>query len=393
MDQTFDFDAITADQLRLLGGSKWSAGPDVIGAFVAEMDFGTAPTVVQAIHAATDRGLLGYLPSGLATTLGHATARWCADAYGWTVRPEHVHPVADVITTLEITIEHFSRPGSAVIVPTPTYMKFLTVPPALGRRVIEVPMLQSSGRAELDLEGLDKAFREGGDLLLLCNPFNPLGRVFTPDELVAVSEVVSRHGGRVYADEVHAPIVYPGARHTAYASVSETAAAHTVTGTSAAKAWNLAGMKCAQVIFSNDADAARWPQISPMVGHGASNLGVIANTAAFSTGRAWLDQVVGYNDRNRKLLAELVAEHLPGVRYTPPEGTFVAWLDCRGAGLGDRPAAFFREHAAVALTEGVTCGADAAGFVRLAFATPRPILEEMLLRMGKALARFGGGRG
>lgn len=152
-----------------------------------------------------------------------------------------------------------------------------------------------------------------------------------------------------------------------YATISDAAAAHTVTGTSAAKAWSLAGLKCAQVIFSNETDAARWPEIAPVHGHGASTLGFVATTAAYDSGRQWLDDVRHYLDGNRMLLAELVTEHLPSVRYTP-DGTFVGWLDCRDLGLGD----------------GHSCGAP--GFARLIFATPRPALREIVARMGHALS-------
>jgi cystathionine beta-lyase len=172
-----------------------------------------------------------------------------------------------------------------------------------------------------------------------------------------------------------------------YASISSETAAHTVTATSASKAWNLPGLKCAQLIVSNDADASVWEEIGPMASHGASTLGVIAGATAYSEGRDWLDAVVEYNDRNRLRLSELLAEHLPGVRYTAPEGTYIAWLDCRELGLGDHPADFFREHAGVATTDGVACGAPGEGFVRFIFATPRPIIEQAVTQMAEALAR------
>jgi cystathionine beta-lyase len=263
-------------------------------------------------------------------------------------------------------------------------MPFLTVPPSMGRELIQVPLLSTDDGWSLDLDGLDAAYRAGGHLLILCNPYNPVGKVFTTEELLAVSEVVSRHGGRVFSDEIHSPLVYPGARHVPYASLSDETAAHTVTATSASKAFNLPGLKCAQIILTNDADAEVWERIGFMASHGAANLGVVANTVAFTAGRPWLDEVVGYLDSNRRVLADLVGKHLPGVRYRPPEGTYIGWLDCRALDLGV-PADFFREHAGVALTDGAACGEAGAGHVRLVFATPRPILEEAVSRMGDAL--------
>jgi cystathionine beta-lyase len=206
--------------------------------------------------------------------------------------------------------------------------------------------------------------------------------VYTAGELAAVAAVVERHGGRVFADEIHAPLVYPGGRHVPYASVSPVAAGHAVTAVSASKAWNLPGLKCAQLIVSNDADAAAWERAWPLYMHDASTLGARASIAAYAAGGDWLSDVVGYLDGSRHLLADLVAGQLPGVGYTPPEGTYLAWLDCRGLDLAPSAADFFHERAGVLATDGADCGTAGQGFVRVNFATPRPILAEMVRRMG-----------
>ncbi|MDP9429745.1 MAG: aminotransferase class I/II-fold pyridoxal phosphate-dependent enzyme [Actinomycetota bacterium] len=378
------FDDLTVEQLRALGGLKWSLYPGALGAFVAEADFGTAPAVTEALHAAVGAGAFGYLPPALLAGMSEAYAAWSRDRYGWAVPPERVRPLADVLAGLGAAIEHFSRPGSKVILPTPAYMPFLTFPLALGREVIEVPMARDGDRYGYDLDALDAAFRAGGHLLVLCNPHNPIGRVLEPAEMVAVAEVVDRHGGRVFSDEIHAPLVFPGHRHVPYASLDDVTAGHAVTATSASKAWNLPGLKCAQLVLSNAADAATWAQVGSFAEHGASTLGVVANTTAYTGGAGWLDDVLGYLDGNRRLLAELIGTHLPGVRYTPPEGTYLAWLDCRELDLAE-PGAFFLEQAGVALTDGALCGAAGTGFVRLNVATPRPVLTEVVERMGAAL--------
>jgi cystathionine beta-lyase len=379
------FDDVTIDELRAGGSLKWSLYPEAIGSFVAEMDFGTAPAVTKALHAAVDAAAFGYLPPALLQGMSEAYAAWSADRYGWAVPPERVRPLADVLAGLAAAIEHFSRPGSPVILPTPAYMPFLVVPPALGREVLEVPMARDGDRYVYDLDALDAAFRAGGHLLVLCNPHNPIGRVLEPAEMTAVAEVVERHGGRVFSDEIHAPLVYEGHRHVPYAALGEVPAGHAVTATSASKAWNLPGLKCAQLVLSNDADADLWARAGLHAEHGASTLGVVANTAAYTGGAGWLDDVLAYLDGNRLLLAELVAEHLPGVRYTPPEGTYLAWLDFRKLGLPE-PGAFFLEHAGVALTDGSLCGAAGEQFARLTIATPRPVLVRTVEQMGAALA-------
>lgn len=383
------FDGITEDVLRSRGSMKWNAFPGAIGAWVAEMDFGMAPPVRDALGSALDDGVTGYLPTALSADLSRATADWYARTSGWEIDPSRIHPMPDVISAFEVAIERFSAPGSAVIVPTPAYMPFLFVPEKLGRRVIQVPSIEIDGRMTMDLDGISAAFDDGGGLMVLCNPHNPLGTVFAPDELTTLAEVVDAKGGRVFSDEIHAPLVYAPARHVPYASVSGVAAGHTVTAVSASKAWNLAGLKCAQIVLSNDADAAAWEEFGAWAGHGTSTLGVIANTAAYTAGGPWLDDVVDYLDGNRRLLVELVAEHAPKARIRMPEGTYIALVDLRAYGLEGDLGEWFRDNAGVAMTDGLACGEAAAGHVRFVFSLPRPLLREAVERIGRALAEVG----
>jgi cystathionine beta-lyase len=379
---TFD---LTIEQLRAAGGLKWSLFPEHIGAFVAEMDFGTAEPVLRALHDHVERGPLGYLPPHLVDELADAWCGFAAERFDWQVPAARVRPLADVVSGLVVAIEHFSAPGAPVILPTPAYMPFLVVPRELGRDIIEVPMAVEDGHCVYDLDALDAAYDAGGSLLVLCNPHNPIGRVLTREEMVDVSEVVERHGGRVFSDEIHAPLVYDGHRHVPYASVSPVTAAHTVTAVSASKAWNLPGLKCAQLVLSDDADAERWAEVGTFPEHGASNPGVVANITAYTAGGPWLDAVLEHLDGHRRLLGELLVEHLPDVRWTAPEGTYLAWLDCRGLGLGDHPGEFFHEHAGVALTDGPLCGAVGAGFARYNFATPRRVMEQTVEQLARSL--------
>lgn len=379
------FDAITEPELRAAGSLKWTMYPDAIGAFVAEMDFGVAPAITEAIDRSLNDGLTGYLPPRLAADLQQATARRYAEHHGWSISADQVRLVPDVIVAFEFAIENFTSPDAAIIVPTPAYMPFLSVPPRLGRRVIEVPSIQQDGRWVMDLDGVAAAFADGGELLVLCNPHNPLGTVATREELLRIAETVTGAGGRVFSDEIHAPLVYAPAAHIPYASVSPDAAAHTVTAASASKAWNLAGLKCAQIIFSDAESLQLWEADGGWTGHGTSTTGAVANVAAYTAGGVWLDEVVDYLDGNRRLLAELVAEHLPDVRVTMPEGTYIALLDFRATGLTGNLGAWFRQNAGVAMTDGAACGQAAIGFTRFVFAMPRPILREAIERMGRAL--------
>jgi cystathionine beta-lyase len=352
------------------------------------MDFGAAPAILDALAELSAGANFGYLPPVLAGELAAACAEFTKRRYGWDVDPSQVHHVPDVLKALEIAITQFSRPGSPVILPTPAYMPFLIVPGFLGREIIQVRMLDDGGLFTLDLDAIEDAFRAGGHLLIFCNPYNPLGRVFTRQEMTQLTGVVDRHGGRVFADEIHGPLVYPGMRHIPYASTSAAAASHTLTATSASKGWNLPGLKCAQVILSNEADRRHWEQMGFFASHGASNPGVVANIAAFRHGEQWLDEVVAYLDDSRRLLAGLLARHLPRVRYRPPDGTYLAWLDCTGMDLPRSPGELVTDRARVTVVDGPACGDGGAGCFRVNFATPHPVLTEMVERIAAGLEAF-----
>ena len=376
-------DATTAEDLRQIGGTKW-ADPAVMGAFIAEMDFGVAPVIKEALHTAVDEGAFGYTPPKYKAQLQEATAARLRRLHGWSVTAEQVFPVPDVITAYEIAIAKFSEPGSKIIVPTPSYMPFLSVPETLGREVIEVPLREDDGVWRFDIEALQDAFDAGGRILVLCNPFNPIGRVFTRAELEAISELVDRNGGRVFSDEIWAPLVFEGNELVSYATIGEVAAGHTITATAASKAWNLPGLKCAQLVVSNAADQETMDEIGHWAGRGTATLGLVGSAAAFEHGDEWLGEVLSYLQCNRDELVDLVAEHLPGVKLTVPEATYVGWLDFRETGL-ENPADFFREHAGVGLTDGSACGAVGVGSARFIFAMPRPLMREAIKRMGEAL--------
>lgn len=379
------FETPTVDELRRRGSAKWTAFPDALGAFVAEMDFGMAPPIQEVLHESVRLGRTGYTPTAWTDDLAAATASWCADRYDWAVPVERIRTIPDVMSGLELVLRQFSDPTKPIIVPTPAYMPFLTARDRWGRDVIEVPSPVVDGRYELDLEGIAQAFEAGADVLVLCNPWNPVGRVLSEKELVAVSEVVAEHGGRVFSDEIHAPIVFGDARHVPYASVNALAANHTITALSASKAFNLPALKCAQLILSNDADTERYDAVGGSMIHGASGFGVQANTVAYTAGGAWLAAVLTYLDESRLRFGELLAARLPQVGYRAQEGSYIAWLDVRALDLGEKPADALRQRAGVALTDGRACGEVGVGFVRLIQATPWPVLEEIVDRLARAV--------
>ncbi|MEU3985768.1 MalY/PatB family protein [Streptomyces sp. NPDC026672] len=380
-------DDIDIDTLLERQSLKWGRhGRTVLGAWVAEMDFPVAPTVRAALHDAVERGQTGYPLRDIRTGLPSACSDWLAHSFGWSVPAERIFLIPDVLTGVGLGIGAYSHPGSAVVVPTPAYPPFFEVVAAQGRRVVEVPMTQDGTRLSLDIDAIDSALAEGAGTVLLCNPQNPVGRVFTRPELLALSRRVAARGARVVADEIHAPLTYPGHDHVPYASVSPEAAEHTITLTSAAKGWNIAGLKCAQAVLTNDDDVRRWRALPFHSRHGASTLGIVANIAAYREGDPWRREVLRHLDRNRRFLAQVLDAELPQLRHTMPEATYLAWLDCSFAGIDD-PAGHLLRDARVRLSDGSFFGAAGRGFVRLNFATSRPLLERITTALVDSLRK------
>ncbi len=259
------FADVSVEALRRRGTSKWSSyGDDVLAAWVAEMDFPLAAPVRAALHAAIEQGGTGYAPGPAASGVPAACAAWLARRHGLAVVPDQIRVLPDVLRGVTLAITTLSRPESSVVILTPTYPPFFEAVRLAGRPIIEVPLVTGEGRATFDLASVAAAVRAGAGTILLCNPHNPLGRVFTRAELTALAALVEEQGRdvRVVADEVHAPLIYPGATHVAYATVSKAAARQAVTLTSASKGWNIPGLKCAQIVLTNEADGERWDRLS-----------------------------------------------------------------------------------------------------------------------------------
>lgn len=367
---------------------KWSAfGPEVLPAWVAEMDVDVAPAVRAALHEAVDTGTTGYpLPEHL-TGLPEATAQWCARAYGWTVDPAGVRLTLDVLHGVATALTALGPGEGPVVLPTPAYPPFFAVLRGLGRAVVEVPHTRTAAPAgthsALDLDAVDAALAAGARTVLLCNPHNPTGTVYPRSDLAALAAVVDRHGARVVADEVHAPLVHPGRRHVPYAAV---APHHTATVTSASKGWNLPGLKCAQVVLTAPGDVPRWDALPAHERCSAAPLGVAANRAAYTGATGWLDELRAELDAQRRLLGALLAERLPELVPAESGATYLAWLDCTATGLDD-PAAFLLREAGVALGDGAGFGAAGRGHVRLNYATTPAVLEAVVERTARALTR------
>lgn len=327
MDGSFSpeiIDRLTPDELRKRGSLKWQqCPPGGIGAQVAEMDFGAAPAVLDALRIQVDNTNFGYLPPDLDEALCAACAEWQQHKFGWAVEPEQVTTLPDVLRGLELAISLFTTPGSPIVVPTPAYMPFLLLPGYLGRDVIQVPMTNQDGYYEHDLDGIDAALASGAELVVWCNPHNPTGRVFSSREITELSAVVARHGARVFSDEIWAPLTFGDARHVPYASVSDATRRQGITCVAASKAFNLAGLKAASLILTEPDDRAKLAEAGFFATHGASTPGVAASAAAYRDDSDWLSGVLDYLDGNRRRMAELVSDLLPKTTYRIPDGTYI----------------------------------------------------------------------
>jgi cystathionine beta-lyase len=362
------------------GSAKWAAfPPDVLPVWVAEMDFPLAEPVKAALLEAIERDDTGYLGPDLAG-VPDAFAAFAERRLGWSVDAEQVSVTTDVMVGIEELLRVLTEPGAGVVITPPVYPPFFADVRHAGREVVEAPLAGD----HLDLGAIERGFEAGAQAVLISNPHNPLGRVWTGGELAALADLAAEHGAWVISDEIHAPLVLSGASHVPFLQVSETAAARGFALTSASKAFNLAGLKLGLIVTASGAARDRVARMSVESHWRAGYLGAIAAEAAFREGDEWLDDVLDTLDGNRRLLAELLAERLPGVGYTPPQASFLAWLDCRALGLGDDPAAAFLERGRVALSRGLDFGAQGAGYARLNIGTTPELIAEAVARMAAA---------
>jgi len=360
---------------------KWAAHPpEVLCATIAEMDFPLAPAVTAVLEAAIERGDLGYAPAP-PPALRDAFAGFAARRLDWTVDPEQITLVPDVMVGLIELCRALTEPGDAVAFATPAYPPFYEELPQAGVALREIPL---GADGALDLAALGDTLAAGARVLVLSSPHNPTGRVLPRAELEAIAETCAEHDAWVLADEIHAPLVLPGARHTSWLEVSDAARARGIAFTSASKAFNLAGLKAALVVTVTGEARDAVARVPSLTDH-AGLLGVLAAEAAFADGDEWLDAVLAQLDANRALLARTLSAELPDVRWAPPDATFLAWLDCRALGLGDDPAAAFLERGRVALSPGLDYGRTGAGFARLNFGTSPELVTEAVRRMTAAL--------
>lgn len=364
---------------------KWHTfSEDVIPMWVADMDFTSPGPVIRALEERVRHGVYGYPkdPAGLT----QAFLAWASRRYEWEIQPEWLTWVPGVVTGFNLAAHLVAEPGAAVLIQPPVYHPFLAAPGNAGlqRQDSELNRLPD-GSYEIDFEALEAAITPATKLFILCNPHNPVGRVFRPDELHRLVEICLKHEILICSDEIHCDLVYSGFRHTPIARLDPEIAAHSITLMAPSKTFNIAGLQCSVAIIPDPALRARFQKARQGLVPWVNIMGQVAAQAAYEDGQEWLDQLMVYLEGNRDLLYQAVREELPGIRMALPQGTYLAWLDCREAQIPGDPCKFFIDEARVAFNEGAVFGPGGKGFVRLNFGCPRSFLVEALERMKLAL--------
>ena len=381
----YDFD--TVRERRGSDSAKWKKyGDEVLPLWVADMDFISAESVLRALHQRVDQGFFGYTrpTPELCSVIPERLKR----LYNWAVRDEELFFLPGLVVGLNVSFQAYTGPGDGVLVQPPVYPHFVKDPVIHGRALVDPPLIPRGNTYEIDFDAFEGAITDRTKIFILCNPHNPVGRVYTRKELETMAEVCLRHHLIICSDEIHCDLLYPGFRHIPIASISPEVAERTVTLMAPSKTYNLAGLSFGFAVIRNSELRTIWKNTSLGLISGVNIMGHVAALAAYKGGQEWLDQVLVYLKNNRDFLERYVAEKLPGLRMSKIEGTYLAWLDCKGAGIPGNPFDFFLKDAKVALNDGSDFGRGGEGFVRLNFACPRKTLTEALDRMAAALKRL-----
>ena len=385
MTAAFDFDRV--HDRRATDSNKWRKfPPDVLPLWVADMDFPSPPSVVAALQARVAQGFFGYLTEH--PELPGVVAERVAKRYGWRVAPEAVVLLPGVNVANNFAASALATPGESILLQTPAYPPILRAAGNLARvRIEHVLTRETDGRYVVDLAAFAAAITPRTKAFMLCNPHNPIGRVYSRVELERMAAICLDRGLTIVADEIHCDLLLDGRQHVPMASLSPEVEARTITFMAPSKTFNLPGLKCAVAIVPN---ATLRERLTTTMGDLMSKPNVLGHTAAvaaYREGDAWLEALLRYLAANRDFLADYVRTKLPGISMSPVEGTYLAWLDCRAASIpGGDPYTFFLERGTVALNDGRLFGPGGEGFVRLNFGCPRALLAEGLERMRSALA-------
>ena len=389
----YDFDKIIdrtgTESLKWVYPRKVLKVEDAIPMWVADMDFEAPPAVVEAIRNRAVHGVYGY--PLIPPSFWQAAIGWLKRRHGWEIRKDWMAKTPGIVPALNYSVRAFTKPGDGVIIQTPVYFPFYHAVENNSRRIVRNPLRFDGRRYTMDLEDLERKLDEGSRMLILCSPHNPVGRVWTRDELEALGRLAKERDLVVVSDEIHADLVYSGHRHHVLATLSSDLADRTVTCIAPSKTFNIPGLSTAVVIASNPKLLGAFKDETERAGFELGQVfGIIGFEAAYSQGDDWLDELLPCLEANVDFMEKFLEAQIPAIRLVRPEGTYLALLDCRGLGL--EPAAlndFFLKKARVYFSDGVLFGEEAAGFVRINFGCPRALLVEALERIERAVKNLG----
>jgi cysteine-S-conjugate beta-lyase len=364
---------------------KWNKyEPDVLPLWVADMDFPAPTPVIQALHERVEHGIFGY--SVFDCDLYAAIIERLERLYNWQVREDEILLFPGVMNAVHLIELAVTNPGEAVLIQTPVYPEIYKAPLITNRirQAVELTR-QIDGSYSIDFEAFEAAITPQTRLFILCNPHNPVGRVFRRDELERLAEICLRHNILICSDEIHCDLLFPGHSHTPIASLSPEIAQNTLTMMAPSKTFNLAGLQCSFAVIQNP-ELRRQIRAARMgLTGGANLLGQLAARTAYQQGQVWLDEVLTYLRENRDYLYQSIGQNFPTLEMSPMEGTYLAWVDCRKSDIAGDPAKFFLDKARLAFNDGTTFGPGGEGFVRFNFACPRPLIAQALQQMQAAL--------
>ncbi len=378
-----DFDTLP-DRLHS-ESAKWNKyDADVLPMWVADMDFRSPEPVIEALRKRVEHGVFGYPlpPKNLKETI----ATWLDQRHGWEVTPDDLVLVPGVVTGFNLASHAVTRPGDGVLVQTPTYGPFFGVEKNVNLVQHEIEMTRdANGQYFVDMDAFEAALTGRTRIFMLCNPQNPTGRVFRKDELEAMAEICLKNDIIICSDEIHSDLVFSGQKHIPIASISPEIAAKTITLIAPSKTFNIAGLKASVAIITDENLRKKFDGARKGLTGAVNLMGMVAMEAAYGRGEPWLDALLKYLEENRDFAFDFINDEIKGLKMAKPEGTYLAWLDCREAELDGCPEEYFYEQGRVAMNDGAWFGNGGEDFVRLNFGCPRSMLEEALERIGACL--------
>ena len=374
----YDFDRVI--DRRGFNAIKWDIFAEVIlPLWVADMDFASPMEIISGIQARLDHPIFGYQSQD--TELLDVIRKWIFIQHGWKIEPEDILLMPGVVAGFNWVVRSFTENNNSVIFQTPVYFPFFEVSKNNNVRQITVPLKNTINGYEIDFDDFEIKIRDDTRIFILCNPHNPIGRVFRKKELERLGEICLAHNIIICSDEIHCDLVFPGHRHLPIASLSEKFAMNTITLMAPSKTFNIPGLHFSFAIVQNEILRNKMANTrNGMIGE-PNILAQSAAKAAYEYGGEWLEALLKYLNHNRKLVVEFIRTDIPEIRVHSPEGTYLAWLDCSALNNKEGPFKFFLENAKVALNDGEMFGGKSREFVRLNFGCPKPVLMEALNKM------------